>query len=244
MDVEKRVSSYKRGHSKYQIKLHRAIKKYGFDNFKVTILEECSVDELNEAEIFWINYLETTSVGYNIKEGGSFGRHSEETKKKMSIAKKGIIFSDERKKNMSEAAKKRNNSFWVGKKHSVESRRKMSESQIGRIGRKPSNEQIQKFKNPMAEKYKNGFICPNTGRKHSEETKLKISNTKLKMSKSTIENKTPSPCAPASPSMSSYSSSHKNYYSKLKSRGIKSYLVRGDQELIVKVKEFIKSLKK
>jgi group I intron endonuclease len=47
----------------------RAISKYGFENFEVTVLEECSTEEeLNCRESFWIKEKNATdsSVGYNI----------------------------------------------------------------------------------------------------------------------------------------------------------------------------------
>ena len=36
--------------------IHRAITKYGIDNFTFSILEECQVEQLDEKEIYWINY--------------------------------------------------------------------------------------------------------------------------------------------------------------------------------------------
>lgn len=53
--------------------IEKAITKHGFENFKVEILQRCSsMEELNEAEVFWISYYETTNTkfGYNILPGG------------------------------------------------------------------------------------------------------------------------------------------------------------------------------
>lgn len=52
--------------------LYHAIKKYGWKNFTVEILDECkTVDELNEREIYWIKTLNTkTPNGYNLTDGG------------------------------------------------------------------------------------------------------------------------------------------------------------------------------
>jgi len=52
----------------------RAIKKYGKDNFKRVILEECNnLEELNMQEIFWIAYYNSIDpkIGYNILLGGN-----------------------------------------------------------------------------------------------------------------------------------------------------------------------------
>jgi len=57
--------------------LHRAIKKYGIDNFKKEILEECyNKKELDEKEKYWIKSYDSTNenIGYNISEGGTGGK--------------------------------------------------------------------------------------------------------------------------------------------------------------------------
>lgn len=47
-----------------------AIHKYGKENFILSILEECSINELNEKETFWIRALNTSKIGYNCNDGG------------------------------------------------------------------------------------------------------------------------------------------------------------------------------
>lgn len=42
--------------SSYNYPLQRAFRKYGLETFTFDILEECSIAELNEKEIYWINY--------------------------------------------------------------------------------------------------------------------------------------------------------------------------------------------
>ena len=62
-----------------------AVRKHGMPKFS----ELCVVfsrEELDTAEVKWIESLDTmVPKGYNIKEGGSNGRHSEETKRKISL---------------------------------------------------------------------------------------------------------------------------------------------------------------
>ena len=56
--------------------LWNAINKYGWDNFKVELLEECqSSEELNEREKYWIKYYKSQdrNIGYNIAPGGNGG---------------------------------------------------------------------------------------------------------------------------------------------------------------------------
>lgn len=57
--------------------LGRSIKKYGKENFKKEILEECENKEsLNEKEKYWIKFYDSTNnkIGYNISEGGTGGK--------------------------------------------------------------------------------------------------------------------------------------------------------------------------
>ena len=64
--------------------LKSAIDKYGADNFEVQVFKICeSQQEADFEEIYWITQLKPE---YNIKEGGSRGKHSEETKKKIGLA--------------------------------------------------------------------------------------------------------------------------------------------------------------
>lgn len=84
--------------------LKRAIAKYGKDNFKKEILDECCpLEELNQKEIHWISFYNSTNkkIGYNITAGGNgqlgvkgkdnklFGRKRPEHAKLMSKRMKG-----------------------------------------------------------------------------------------------------------------------------------------------------------
>ena len=53
----------------------RAIRKYSPDNFKHEIIEECPNDMLDNREIYWIKFYDSTNpaVGYNICRGGNQG---------------------------------------------------------------------------------------------------------------------------------------------------------------------------
>lgn len=50
--------------------LYCAIRKYGIDNFTFEVVEECSFEELNNREIYWIQYYNTYYAGYNQTTGG------------------------------------------------------------------------------------------------------------------------------------------------------------------------------
>lgn len=88
--------------------LARAIRKYGKESFRFRILEE--TDTPLEREQFWIKELRTFEYGYNLTLGGEGTKglkRSNETKKKISEAKKGKLFTNEHKKNLSFARKKK-----------------------------------------------------------------------------------------------------------------------------------------
>lgn len=52
--------------------IHKAMQKYGVDNFALTILEECLKEELNDKEKYWIKYYQSNEKdkGYNLTDGG------------------------------------------------------------------------------------------------------------------------------------------------------------------------------
>ena len=56
--------------------LYNAILKYGKENFNIEIIETLPIEELDEREIYWINYYKSNNkkFGYNILLGGNLGR--------------------------------------------------------------------------------------------------------------------------------------------------------------------------
>ncbi len=123
------------------IKLKQSIKKHGRKNFRKEILQYCDTEEeLNEAEIFWIKELNSQdeNIGYNIAFGGNgAGKHSEESKKKMSISQTGKKQSDETRLKKSLAGKGRKISeetklkISLNRKMSENSKKKLSEERMG-----------------------------------------------------------------------------------------------------------------
>ena len=54
----------------YDYPLMKAFRKYGIDNFKFEIIEECKNEELNQREVYWIDCFDTFFHGYNQTLGG------------------------------------------------------------------------------------------------------------------------------------------------------------------------------
>lgn len=50
--------------------LYRAMRKYGKDAFEVTTIEGCSVEDVNDREIYYINKYDSYNNGYNATLGG------------------------------------------------------------------------------------------------------------------------------------------------------------------------------
>lgn len=80
IDIERRWRQHKTepfnsNADTYNTIFYRAIRKYGLDNFQFEILEQCSEDQLNEKEKYWIQQYNTymdnpNSQGYNMTKGG------------------------------------------------------------------------------------------------------------------------------------------------------------------------------
>lgn len=79
--------------------LKNAIKKYGSENFKIIELDNANTQkEADSKEIFWIKELKSlVPSGYNLKTGGSAGKHHEITKKKIGRASIGNQYNKGRK---------------------------------------------------------------------------------------------------------------------------------------------------
>jgi group I intron endonuclease len=109
---------------------HKAIRKYGWDNFEWEIIEECgNNDFLCEREVYWINFYNTMNneKGYNLTNGGEglVGFNpNEESRKKMSNSHKGVKLSEEHRKAIGEGQK--------GRVISEETRKKIGDAQRGK----------------------------------------------------------------------------------------------------------------
>ena len=140
--------------SKDSFIISRALIKYGYSNFSVTILEYCNVPDLLKREQ---HYLDKLNPKYNIlKIAGSSLNYlqSEETKAKISKALKGVYIKEK--------------SALFGSFHTKETKELMS------LKKKGINNPL--FGKTHSEKTKSLMKQKALGRKHSNDTKLKISS--------------------------------------------------------------------
>jgi group I intron endonuclease len=121
--------------------IHRAIRKYGIEEFYVEALHEClTKEEMDFVEIFYISLLNSKAPnGYNLTEGGEgiigYCRPlSEETKEKIRVKATGRKASKETRLKMSISRKSRGRSggHRKGFALSEEHKRNVSEAMKGR----------------------------------------------------------------------------------------------------------------
>lgn len=172
--------------------IHNAIKKHGASVFEVEILHYpyCNQITLNSLEQAFIKNLNTlTPNGYNLKSGGSQnGKHSEESKQLMSENSKGKPghnkgkkLSAEYRRNISKNHGMRGRDPWnKGKKgvYSKETIAKMSAARKGKTSWNKGKSWSKEMKRKLSEN--NGM----KGKKHTSETKSKMSASHKKRNRS------------------------------------------------------------
>lgn len=74
----------------YNTRLYQALRKYGLENFEVSVLELCDSDELDEKEIQYISSYDSFKHGYNMTPGGQYWTetiHSSKTEEKRKLTR-------------------------------------------------------------------------------------------------------------------------------------------------------------
>lgn len=67
VDIERR---HKEHLYRRELAIEKAIQKYGIENFRFVVLEECDYESLDKREMFWIKQQESYPNGYNLNDGG------------------------------------------------------------------------------------------------------------------------------------------------------------------------------
>jgi group I intron endonuclease len=149
--IKKRIAQHqnnlKKGNHPNQ-HLQNAYNKYGVDFFvfrPIEYLEDSTLEQLTEREQYWIDFFDSMNKekGFNQKEAGLTGKHTEEAKQKMREVASGRLMSEEAKQKISEARKGKTlseehkqkigkastgNTYCKGCKRTEETKRKISEA--------------------------------------------------------------------------------------------------------------------
>jgi group I intron endonuclease len=116
IDIDFRFKKYQRLACSKQPKLYYSFIKYGIINHKFEIIEECSLEYLNEKEIYWgLKFDVLSEKGLNLKLGNAKGKCSQETKDKIGLGNKGKNLSQNAKNKISKSLKGRKN-IWYNNK--------------------------------------------------------------------------------------------------------------------------------
>lgn len=70
-NIQRRFSEHQTKGEQSRIPVDIAIQKYGKENFSFEVIEECSIEQLNEKETKWITYFNSVENGYNCSIGGN-----------------------------------------------------------------------------------------------------------------------------------------------------------------------------
>lgn len=141
---------------------YNALRKYGIEGFNYEIILECSIEELNYWEKYYISYYKSNvnrygnKYGYNCTDGGDgLCGHEPWNKGKVNI------YSDETRKSM--GAHNIGNSYLLGHHHSEESKKLISKHSKG----KKESEETRKKKSISKSGAGNamyGKPCPNANK--------------------------------------------------------------------------------
>ena len=137
--------------------ISRSISNHGQENFTIEEIYSCStIDELNEKEIYYINFFNSLSPnGYNLVIGGKNSKMSEESKLKTSIAHRkrwddGKRISEETREKLSKSHK-----GWIPSEETREKWRKAfggkKPSENTRLGAIHHNQKTYTLTNPNGE---------------------------------------------------------------------------------------------
>lgn len=184
INIEKRFKQYKNLQNVSEQKaLYNSFLKYGVENHLFEVIEECSIELLNERERFYQEFYNVINKGLNCFLTNTNEKKrvfSKETKEKMKESAKNKLFSDKHRKNIGIAVSKRDFMMsFKGHKHSEDTKKFLSESQKGilnhNFGKKASISTRKKM-SLKSKGEKNGMF----GKKHSNETILKIQQNRTK----------------------------------------------------------------
>lgn len=144
--------------------LHQAIRKYGQENFVFEVVMDFEGDE-DLAKVFEWEAISKWKPEYNLTYGGEGGTLPESTRKKIGDANRG--------RKMPPSHHDKRVAFLTGRKHTDETKLKMSAVQAGHPGYTKGRPLSEETRRKLSEANK-GQVPWTAGKTHSEETKAKI----------------------------------------------------------------------
>lgn len=182
---EERWGSNGYGYRKEQPIFHKAIKKYGWDNFEHIIWADgLSEEEAKHAEVLLIALFKTNckrynrpSYGYNCTDGGDGGYgsfRSEETREKIRNKKIGHVVLEETRNKIRESLKGK----MAGENHPM----------FGISPKERMDEETYVLWKKHLSESNSGENNPNYGKHHSAETRKKISEAHKNLSDESRKN--------------------------------------------------------
>jgi len=173
-DLKTRLRGHMTDAKRHNFLFGNALLKYGIENFDSEVI--CKVTSktlLDDAEKFYIKLYDSKKPnGYNLLDGGSNSPPDEDTRKRISNTLKKLYSRKE-------------NCPMYGKRHSEETKRKISEARIGKKYPKlsaakkgiPQSEETKRKRKELYSKKENN---PMYGKHHSNDSKEKIALKKSK----------------------------------------------------------------
>lgn len=141
VDIERRISNHKWAlkHNRHcNVHLQSSFNKYGENCFDFSCICECKEDELDSLEKHYIFYYDCMNPcnGYNSESGGSANKHwSDELRKKIKEFRRHKENNGMYGKHHTEETKAILREKRLGKKLSVETKQKISESHKGKLSK-------------------------------------------------------------------------------------------------------------
>jgi group I intron endonuclease len=140
--------------------ISRALIKYGYANFSISILEYCDKDILNEREQYYMDIIKPVYNTLKIAGSSSGYKHTQESKDKRSLSLKGKYIGTnsplygrthtEQTKELMSSMRKGQDNYFYGKTHTDETRELMKQKATGRKHLPSTLEKMSKVKgNPV-----------------------------------------------------------------------------------------------
>jgi len=163
LDNRKRCHISDASTDRYNSVFHRAIRKYGIDNFIWEVLEVCdTLEELSEMELHYIIQYNSLREGYNM----CYNVSCQAGKLNPNY---GNTMSDDSKNRISQFNKNRykdkKNHPWYGRHHKESFKEKMKKSWT--------------YRKPVSEETRMKMSEAHSGKRHTEATRLKCSLAKI-----------------------------------------------------------------